>query len=167
MLLNIIKNKKASSTIYELLISLLVLTFMTFFPLNAFSYMRFQSNVNDIANLAMQMVSIDGQVTSDTITVINRNLTNKNYPIIGSGSYLVTNATAYNGTGVQGLNTIKYRNQSSTTIGVVAITLYVPVSESAKSINSLFTMFGSGSSPIKENGYYTITLYAVSEKYQW
>lgn len=91
MLKNIFKSKRGDSTIYELLISLALLTFVVMFPIAVFSYMRTEININDVVNLSMQSLQKSGQLTPQTLEVMNQNLKDKNLPTFEDGTYIITN----------------------------------------------------------------------------
>lgn len=104
-----LKNKKGSSTIYELLISLVLLTFVVMFPISLFSYLHRINSINDIMGIAIQSMEQNGRFDSALYTSINSNLKSKNLPELGNitnfsstiqKSYLISNLaiTEKNGT---------------------------------------------------------------------
>lgn len=92
MLFKQIKSKRGSSTVYELLISLTLLTFVMMFPIGLFSYLRTKTKVNDIATLSMQSLEREGQLTPTLLSTINANLKDNDLPELGAdGTIIITN----------------------------------------------------------------------------
>lgn len=78
-----LKNKNGSSTIYELLISLMLLTFVVMFPISLFSYLHKINSVNDIMGIAIQSLEHDGRFDEKLYDVINANLKSKGFAQLG------------------------------------------------------------------------------------
>lgn len=93
-----IKQKNGSSTIYELIISLTLLTFVMFFPIGVFSYMRTETNINDIINLGMQSMEKNGELTPAMLNAMNDNLKEKDLPTFNDGTIIITNMEVTSGT---------------------------------------------------------------------
>ena len=87
-----LKNKKGSSTIYELLISLVLLTFVVMFPISLFSYLHRINSINDIMGIAIQSMEQNGRFDSALYNTINSNLKAKGLPELGN----ITNSSATN-----------------------------------------------------------------------
>ena len=79
-----IKNKKGSSTIYELLVSLTLLTFVVMFPIGLHSYLHKINQVDDIMSITIQSMEQNGRFDEKLYDVVNNNLEEKGLPKLGT-----------------------------------------------------------------------------------
>lgn len=82
----IIRGRKGSSTVYELLICLLLLTFVSMFPVGLFAYLHKINSLNNAETVAVQALSSDGRFDVSLYDALNRNLQREGFPALGQRS---------------------------------------------------------------------------------
>jgi hypothetical protein len=164
------KNKKGSSTLYELLLTIPILTFIAFFPLAVFSYLRFQNNVEDVMAISIQATGVEGGVTQETIDLINNNLKVKGLPTTDEGTQIVVsnrvgNISSSNVHIVS--NGTKYRTDDS--IGIIYIALYIPLDTQnlqIRTMSKLIDKISNKNTVINGQSYYKVEIVGTSELYK-
>ena len=172
-LLEKLRNKRGGSTLFEIVISLGLITFILFYPIATFTLTHKENLLEDVLTVSMQMVSVEGGLTDRAEDLIYQNLEAKRLipqgesesPTVRSKVRIVCNADARGGNTAN----LVYRDDADPTL---SIQILYPADNEVNFINGLSSLLGAkgASLPYKITNsgqvewYYNLNGYILSER---
>jgi hypothetical protein len=168
-----LKEKHGGSTLFEIVISLGLFTFILFYPIATFTLTHKENLLEDVLTTSMQMISVEGGLTDRVQNITFENLEAKGLippgkstdPAVRRAITISSNADARNGN----TSALKYRDDADPKI---SIEIRYPADSEVKFINGLSKMIGANEANLPfrvANGtqvqwFYSLKGYILSEK---
>lgn len=168
---NIWKNKRGSSTLFEIVIGLGLITFILFYPIGIFSLTHKQNLLEDVLAMGLQMVAVEGGLTDRVEQTLYLNMEAKGLLPPNSTSEQRSMVKITSNADARGGNTsaLKYRDDEDPTI---MLEILYPADNEVSFLNGLSRLIGASDAEIpfktadgtQVRWYYRFKGYIMSEK---
>lgn len=165
------RNKKGGTEIFEIVVSMFIITFVLFYPVANYNVIQKRNLLEDTKTLALQMVSTRGGITTEVLNTIYADAEAKGLPVKDSKGNYVMKVYLYNSKtssdGVQGVTPVSQYVYKTDINPSFHIKITYPATNDMNLLTSINKLIGinSGSSGTKYE--YKVEGYMLSEKVQF